>query len=291
MMVTIILKISFANFFIFGICFFFAWVWLVLGTNLFKKSEEVSGTKKGQADLLVRNEGGVGKEEQRLINEKLDLIKNPNVVPTPDSRIKSTYLPEKNEPLNTKFQRDKPSDIVPDISDKQSDNSSASTDNEDETEPDDTPPNASDFFNDFDDTIIDHENYDNEEMEETKPLLIESGLKPQLFAKAEWMEELEKFLADFELLSEDEKNSIKQQGEEVYQKILVIQKQKMEIYKLDKNSMVYLTATSFEEIASDENLISKNDLFLLNTKPLTNIELQYTSRKNLIVKEQYLMTA
>ncbi|PWK16800.1 hypothetical protein LV89_04758 [Arcicella aurantiaca] len=285
------LKISFANFFIFGICFFFAWVWLVLGTNLFKKADEISGTKKGKADLLVRNEGGIGEEEQKLINEKLDLIKNPNVVPAPDSRMKSTFLPEKSDTQTTTFQRDKPSNEIPDILKTESNNSGTATANQDETEPEDTPPNASDFFNDFDDNIIEGENYNKEEIEGTKPIFIESGLKPQLFARAEWMEELEQFIAEFELLSEDEKNSIKQQGEEVYQKILVIQKQQMEVYKLDKNSMVYRTATSFEEIASDENFISKHDLFLLNTKPLTNIELQYSSKKNLIVKEQYSMSA
>lgn len=295
MIIAMMLKISFANFFIFGICFFFVWGWLVVGTNLFKDKDEVSGTKKGQADLLVKNDGGVGEEEQRLINEKLDLIKNPNVVPAPDSRIKSTYAPDRNDTHTTKFQRDKPSDVVPNILEShpktELNNSSASTDNEDETEPEDTPPNASDFFNDFDDDIIEGGNYDEEEIEVVKPIFIESGLKPQLFAKAEWMEELEQFIADFELLSEDEQSNIKQQGEEVYQRILVIQKQQMEVYKLDKNSMVYRTATSFEEIASDENFISKNDLFLLNTKPLTNIEIQYSSKTNLIVKEHYLMSA
>lgn len=292
MIISIVLKISFANFFIFGICFFFVWGWLVLGTNLFKDKDEISGTNKGQADLLVRNDGGVGEEEQRLINEKLDLIKNPNVVPAPDSRIKSTYLPEQNDTNNTKFQRDKPSDVIPDNQPKtELNNSSILTDNEDETEPEDTPPNASDFFNDFEDDIIEGGNYDDDEIEVVKTIFIESGLKPQLFAKAEWMEELEQFLADFELLSEDEQSNIKQQGEEVYQRILVIQKQQMEVYKLDKNSMVYRTATSFEEIASDENFISKNELFLLNTKPLTNIEIQYSSKTNLIVKEQYLMSA
>lgn len=282
MIIAIMLKISFANFFIFGICFFFIWGWIVLGTNLFKDKDEVFGMKKGQADLLVRNNGGVEEEEQRLINEKLDLIKNLNVAPASDSRIKSTYLPERNYTDNTTFQRDKPSDVVLDIFDKQTktelDKSSTSTNNKDEIEPEDTPPNASDFFNDFDDDIIEGGNYDDEEIELVKPLFIESGLQPQLFAKAEWMEELEQFIADFELLSEDEQSNIKQQGEEVYERILVIQKQQMEAYKLDKNSTVYHTATSFEEIASDENFISKNDLFLLNTKPLTNIEIQYSSK-------------
>ena len=105
MIIAMMLKISFANFFIFGICFFFVWGWLVLGTNLFKDNDEISGTNKGQADLLVRNDGGVGEEEQRLINEKLNLIKKvfcqflSNEIRNPHSeiRIPKSLLPCKNE--------------------------------------------------------------------------------------------------------------------------------------------------------------------------------------------------
>ena len=309
MLLTILLKLSLANYFIYSICLFFVYAWMVIFTDFFVKSDQVEGTKKGQANLLKTHEGQITEEDQKMIDEKLSsmgqVMKNEML----DDRIQQNFV---MSPVTTSdessLQKEQKKVVIetPTETETPKENSENQTNNsinnnqnpvieakEDLTVPafanEDVDFNSSDE-NNLPLTPNTFDSYSEEGLgvmgddflEEVTFVSPNTKLTKQTICRIEWQNDLEKFWRDFQAMDEEQKNVILQKGQNVFEKIKKKQIEEHHKLKIDMESMMYKKFTKFENIAISD-FISQEELFCLNVINLTGLEIDTELLKKAIV--------
>lgn len=241
----ILSKISFSEYFITGIAVFFGWAMLVL--TLFREKNTVAGSEDGIAKNLFKNgKSDLSEDEKKELQSSIsdsisvskeEILKIKNILP---EEYKNPQQAIPDQPINPQKS-----------STEETDNTGETREIEKKEDSNESIPPLSEYSDRSDDLDALYEPI--ETFEHTE--LIQNKLKNK------WIV----YFEGFKKRSLEEQQSIKNQAETIFKKVVAKQKEVVATFsESDKNTLLFQKLTAFETIATS-GFITEEEQLILST--------------------------